>query len=376
MTRIALAILLLLLCPANAFAHKPSDSYLTLSIAGSEVAGQWDIALRDLDFAFGLDADGDGAITWGEVKAKREAIIAYAMARLTIAADGAACPASVADILIDNHSDGAYAILRLRALCPRPPNPLQVAYRLFFDIDPQHKGLLRLEAGGQTSTAVFSPANASQEFAVERRDLWPQFLAYFEAGVEHIWTGYDHILFLLSLLLPAVMMLDAGRWAARQGLRAAFIDVLKIVTAFTLAHSITLAIATLRLVELPSRLTESAIAFTVVLAALNNIFPLVPARRWMAGFGFGLIHGFGFASALIDLGLPSGALALALAGFNIGVEAGQAAIVAIFLPLAYLSRRTDFYRTVVLRGGSGIIVFIAALWFLERSLDLKFLPVH
>ena len=166
------------------------------------------------------------------------------------------------------------------------------------------------------------------------------------------------------------------RWVPSEGFRAAFIDVLKIVTAFTVAHSITLSLATLQVVSLPARISESAIAMSVVLAALNNLFPIILGRRWVVAFCFGLIHGFGFASVLTDLGLPSGVLALALVGFNLGVEVGQIAIVAIFLPVAYLLRRTWLYRSLVLVGGSSAIVAVAALWFVERAFNLKFLPIH
>ena len=162
----------------------------------------------------------------------------------------------------------------------------------------------------------------------------------------------------------------------RSRLRTAFIDVLKIVTAFTVAHSFTLSLATLQVVSLPARISESAIAMSVVLAALNNLFPIIRGRRWVVAFCFGLIHGFGFASVLTDLGLPSGVLALALIGFNLGVEVGQIAIVAIFLPVAYLLRRTWLYRSLVLVGGSSAIVAVAALWFVERAFNLKFLPIH
>ena len=182
MRRIALVFLLLASWAEVAHAHKPSDSYLVLSPDGASIAGQWDIALRDLDFAIGLDADGDGAITWGEVKAKREDIIAYAMARLAIAADGAPCPATVAEILIDNHSDGAYAVLRFAAACPHAPQSLLVAYRLFADLDPQHRGLLRLETAGQTRTAIFGPGNPQQSFAADGQGLWRQFGEYWAAG--------------------------------------------------------------------------------------------------------------------------------------------------------------------------------------------------
>ncbi len=373
--RLLLALLLCLGC-SFAHAHKPSDSYLTLWVRGDVVSGQWDIALRDLDFAIGLDADGNGEITWGEVKAKHKEIAAYAMARLSIASDRAICPIAISEHLIDNHSDGAYAVLRFAAACPHAPAELQVSYRLFSDIDPQHKGLLRLDAGGQTRTAIFSPETAQQTFEMAGPGTWKQFLDYLATGVEHIWKGYDHILFLLSLLLPAVGAPGQKRWVPSEGFRSSCIDVLKIVTAFTIAHSTTLSLATLRVVSLPARISESAIAVSVVLAALNNLFPLVRGKRWVVAFFFGLIHGFGFATVLSDLGLPRSALALALVGFNLGVETGQITIVGMFLPLAYLLRRTRLYRDFVLVGGSCAIVAVAALWFVERALDLRFLPVH
>ncbi|RYE96019.1 MAG: HupE/UreJ family protein, partial [Oxalobacteraceae bacterium] len=191
--------------------------------------------------------------------------------------------------------------------------------------------------------------------------------------VWHIWIGFDHILFLLSLLLPAVLVLRDRRWEGRTTFRAAAIDVLKIVTAFTLAHSITLTLATLGVVSLPSRLVESAIAASVALAALNNVWPLFHGRRALVAFAFGLIHGFGFASVLLDLGLPKAALLLSLVGFNVGVELGQLAIVLLFLPLAYLARNTLLYRRGVLGLGSCLIVLVALAWLVERSMDVKLL---
>ena len=127
------------------------------------------------------------------------------------------------------------------------------------------------------------------------------------------------------------------RWAAAPSFKAAFADVFKVVTAFTVAHSITLSLAALGVISLPSRLVESAIAVSVVLAALNNVRSVVYGGRWIIAFCFGLIHGFGFASVLTDLGLPQESMLLALVAFNLGVELGQLAIVAVFLPLA-LSR--------------------------------------
>ena len=125
------AALLLAACVAPADAHKPSDSYLTLVVDGAQITGQWDIALRDLDFAIGLDANQDDAITWGEVRAKQADIAAYALSRLRLGPEGAACPAQTTEQLIDNHSDGAYAVLRFMATCAAAPRTLTVAYHLW-----------------------------------------------------------------------------------------------------------------------------------------------------------------------------------------------------------------------------------------------------
>ena len=370
--------LLLALCSASAMAHKPSDSYLTLKVTGQQVDGQWDIALRDLDMAIGLDADGNQELTWNEVRARHGAIAAYALARLKLALpDGSACPLVIAAQMLDDHSDGAYAVLTLRARCPADVTTLDVDYTLLFDIDPQHKGLLRLEHGAltstSTSTAIFTPERAQQSLHVAGASRWRQFVDYVKHGVWHIWIGFDHILFLLSLLLPAVLVRRDGAWHGGAGLRPAVIDVLKIVTAFTLAHSITLSLATLGVLALPSRVVESAIAASVALAALNNVWPLFQRRRAVAAFGFGLIHGFGFASVLLDLGLPASSLLLSLLGFNAGVELGQLGIVALFLPLAFLARNTAFYRKAVLYGGSALILVIALVWLAERAFNLKIL---
>ena len=367
-----------LLLAGAAQAHKPSDSYLSVTVDGERVSGRWDIALRDLDFAIGLDADGDGLITWGEVRARHADIAAYAAARLALAADGVNCALEVGTQLVDEHTDGAYSVLPLRFACPRAaPASLTLNYTLFSDIDPQHRGLLNLTVNGATRTAIFGPQAAQQSFDMRGASRLTQLLDYLREGVWHIWVGFDHILFLLSLLLPAVGIWagrGAAHWQPVERFGQAFWDVLRIVTAFTVAHSITLSLATLGLVTLPSRFVESSIAASVVLAALNNVYPVAHGRRWMVAFGFGLLHGFGFASVLVDLGLPQGALALALLGFNLGVECGQLAIVAAVLPLAYAARRSWFYRRVVLLGGSLLIAVVAAIWFVERAFNLKWLP--
>lgn len=372
-----LAALFLLSMEDAAFAHKPSDSYLKLDVDGATINGQWDIALRDLDFAIGLDSNQDSAITWGEVKAKHGEIAAYALSRLTLGSGGAQCAPLMREHLIDNHSDGAYAILRFTATCPSAPAILEAGYRLFFDIDPQHRGLLNLSSEGANRAGIFSVDEPVQQFTLAESSKIAQFVDYLKEGVLHIWSGYDHILFLLSLLLPAVLVRSVASrkvWTASPGFGTATWGVLKVVTAFTVAHSVTLSLATLGVVGLPSRLVESAIAASVVLAAVNNIFPIVHGGRWIIAFSFGLIHGFGFASVLVDLGLPQGSLLLALVAFNLGVEVGQLAIVAVFLPLAYAARDTLFYRRAILVGGSSCVALIASLWLVQRALNVVLMP--
>jgi hypothetical protein len=264
--------------------------------------------LRDLDYAIGLDADGNGEITWREVKAKHKEIAAYALARLAIAADGANCPITIIQHLIDNHSDGAYEVMRFTVGCPSAPQILGIKYTLFFDVDPQHRGLLRVEDQGGTHTAVFSPDHETWQLEAHWVALRRQFLDFFQTGVWHIWTGFDHILFLCALLLPAVLELRGGKWQAVTTFRRAFLDVINIVTAFTIAHSITLSLAVLGFITLPSPLIESTIAASVIVAALNNLYPLIEKRLWVVAFVFGLVHGLGFANVLTDLGLPKSAL--------------------------------------------------------------------
>jgi len=369
----ALLLFALWTAPIPALAHKASDSYLTLTRTGSDsaaISGRWDIALRDVDNAITLDTNGDGDISWGEVRAKHRAIADYALSRLAIESNGASCNIASGEQLIDQHSDGAYTVLRFSGNCPRPGATLTVDYRLLFDIDPQHRGLLQYVEAGAASSVIFGVDSHRQSIGGAAAGPFEQFRQYVRDGIWHIWLGFDHILFLLSLLLPAVLLRRGHAWLPATSFGAVAIDVAKIVTAFTIAHSITLTLATLGVVSPNGRWIESGIALSVALAALNNVFPLVKNGRWVAAFGFGLIHGFGFASALKDLGLPTGSLVLSLFGFNVGVEIGQLAIVALFLPIAFALRETWAYRRALLAGGSIAIATIAGVWLVERAFNV------
>jgi hypothetical protein len=368
-------------------AHKPSDSYLTLSPQGTQVAVRWDVALRDLDNELGLDADDDGQLSWGEVRKRERDIESFALPQLKVRAGGAACQIVEdppgrprVELRLDRHSDGTYAVMSFVFSCRAPVAALDVEYHLFAATDPTHRGILRVIApspgAGVPAAAVLGPDSAVRHFELSRPSIGQTLRDFINEGIWHIWLGFDHVLFLLSLLLPAVLngadSRTQGAWPGpgANSMRGATLDVLKTVTAFTLAHSITLTLAVLDLVSLPSRFVESAIALTVVLASLNNLRPVVRDRRWLAAFAFGLIHGFGFAAALKDLGLSARSLAVSLFGFNLGVELGQLAIVVAFMPLAYLGRNTRFYRVGVLGAGSAAVAIVACCWFVERAFDV------
>ena len=222
---------------------------------------------------------------------------------------------------------------------------------------------------------VFTAGQTEVRFGVRQLDRWRQFSDYLREGIRHIWGGVDHLLFLIALLLPAPLVASAGGLVPRKTFGAVVREVLKVVTAFTLAHSITLSLAVLGALRLPARWVEAAIAFSVFAAAWNNLRPFLPGRAWMLAFGFGLVHGLGFAGALSQLGLPRQAKGLALLAFNLGVEAGQLAIVALVLPAIFAARRTRAYQPLVLRIGSLLIAWIAAIWLIERVFGFELLPL-
>ena len=366
--RLTVLLAAVLLCLAGAaHAHKASDAFVSLDLAGASVQGRVDVALRDLDLALGLDRDGDGALTWGEVRARRADVEAYVLARLTLSAEGAVCPARATGFAIDEHSDGRYAVVSLAAGCPRAPAKLRVEYGLLFDEDALHRGILRLTTNGGVATAVFAPDARVQELAADGSGRLARFATFVREGVHHIASGTDHIAFLLALLLPAVLVGGAGGWKPAPVFRPVLREVLKVVTAFTAAHSLTLSLAALGFVHVPSRLVESAIAFSVLVCALANLRPAAPRLGPAFAFGFGLVHGLGFASALSDLGSDAATRLATLLGFNLGVELGQLTLVALFLPAAFLGRATTLYRRGLVGAGSVAVAGLACIWLAERA---------
>jgi hypothetical protein len=374
-----IAALAVLLVTTVASAHSSSNSYLGIDVAGDTLRVQWSIALRDLDYAIGLDSDGDGAVTWGEVRARAAAIDAYALSRLAFTADGAPCVAGPVEHLADQLSDGGYVVLRFQAACPAPPHRLGVQYRLLFDLDPQHRGLLRLTLDGVTHAAALSPAQPAANFDAKAR-FGATFQEFFVAGVAHLFGGADHLLFVVMLLVPAMFarrsdgLARLSHWVAVPRFGPAFLEAVKVLSAFTLAHALTLTSAVLGHVPAAAPVIEAGIALTILATAIDNVWHVLPGRRWMLAFCFGLIHGFGYAGTLGPLALPPLPLAAALLSFNLGLEAAQLVVAAVLLPAGFLARNSRIYRARLLPGLSGAVALLALLWFTDKAAGVQLLP--
>ena len=376
----AIFMLLALLPPSHAaHAHSASSSYLHVDVQGRDLVVQWSIALRDLDYAIGLDTDGDGDVTWGELRQHANAVDAYALARLRLSADGQPCPFGIVTNLADHLSDGAYAVLRLRAVCPVKPQRVAVRYGLLFDLDPLHRGLLTLTISGVPHAFALSPT-----VPVAEADLGSSYAetirSFFLTGVNHLLTGIDHMLFVTMLLVPAMYQRRAHSFGPDAELvpvaefRGMFLESLKVLSAFTLAHGTTLTLSVLHIVYIPERLSEAGIALTILVTALDNMLHFLPGRRWPLAFAFGLVHGLGFATALGPMSLPPLALGFALISFNLGLEAAQVTIAAVVLPFGYLLRFTNLYPHRILPAVSGLVALTAAAWFTDRAAGLGLMP--
>ena len=374
---VALALAWLgVLSPSVVHAHSSSNSYLTLSTSGPALTLRADVHMRDLDLIFDLDVNRDGQVTWGEAQARSPELNDWLGRGIVLTASDQKCALGPADLQVSEHADGTYLSAQWVVNCPGVPSAAEAVearmalrYDLIFAQDSLHRGLLKVDFGDEQSSALLSPERP--EAQISRADSSPLkvFGRYILEGVWHIWIGIDHIVFLLSLLVLAPLQSSRQRvvhWQAAKHPRPVVLDVLAVVTAFTVAHSITLGLTITDWLAPPADLVEPAIAISVVLAALNNLLGFSALKRWRLAFVFGLIHGFGFASVLLDLGLPASALLAALGGFNIGVELGQLAIVGLFLPVAWLLRHTVFYRYVVVGCGSAAVVVLGLFWTLDR----------
>jgi len=363
-----LALVVLSFWAVPARAHKASDSYLLLEADSQGARGRWDIALRDLNDALALDTNADGQLTWGELRASEPRIHEYASASLHAWSETRPCPLRFGALSTIEHSDGMYAALDVTLVCPAPTSSLRLRYDLLFSLDAQHRGIVRV--GPTAAPIVLTKARREASLGLSRSGV-AAFSAAVRVGVEHILQGYDHLLFLLALLLPSPLRRETGHWVAAGRFRTVLGDVVRIVTAFTVAHSLTLGLSAAHLVVLPARFVESAIALSVVLAAANNLYPVVRSERWFAALALGLLHGFGFAATLADAGLSKSSFLRTLLGFNFGVELGQLGVVLSVLPVMYGLSKWKPYRRFGLPLGSAAVLAVASIWLVERALDLR-----
>lgn len=379
MNRILLAVLALLapLAAGPAAAHTQSYGFLTVTATADAIDGTLALAVRDLDAAVGLDTDADGSITWGEVRGQETVLAPTVLSGLRLGPPGAPCAHAPAPLMTETRGGEPYLVLPFRADCSGSVSggDLEIGYDLLFDVDAQHRLIATVATDGATRNLVLTPSERTATLLAAGTDGFELFLGFVVHGAHHIWIGYDHILFVITLMLGAVVERRGGRWVPVGSGREALIAICKVVTAFTVAHSVTLALAALDVVRLPPVLIETAIAATITLAALNLVFPLVTQRLWMLAFGFGLIHGFGFANVLADLDLPATNLVTALVAFNIGVELGQLAIVAVLLPGLLLLAKRPLYARTALPAAAVLIAAVGTAWLVGRTLDVEILPI-
>lgn len=364
-------ILLLLLAWASieVNAHQMSTAYFTAETNRAGLLdGQLQVRLYDLELALGVD-NGDGQLLWQEVLDRQEAITHYLTVNLFFVRGEQNCSMVLPQPWqLDTHFNEPYLVLPVRAQCPLAGEWV-INYHAFFNEDSQHKllltSLVETDTTSHGSSRVMTANQRSLTLNSQEGDRWVTVQEFIQQGVIHIWIGIDHILFLCCLLLTCVVRRQAGRWVADSNLAGIVRRTIWIVTAFTLAHSVTLSATALGWIALPSRWVEVGIAATVIVVALNNVFPLVQ-RLSVLTFGFGLLHGMGFAGVLNELGLPGDQKLLTVLAFNVGVELGQLAIVLLALPLLVWARHYRWYRQYALAGGSLLIAAIAVKWLFER----------
>jgi HupE / UreJ protein len=355
-----LALAILPLIGVVAQAHSVGTSYLHIDQASGKASPQAtvELSLRDLEFAIGLDSNHDTRITWAEVLAGRTALTAYIGNRLILRRGEQSCGSSVTDLLINQHADGPYAVLMMTLTCPAS-GQLSMQSNLLFDIDDSHRTLLNFNTPHSQLVSVLTSATRSWSEPIGATGGWSALGRFIEQGIWHIWTGFDHLAFLLLLLLPLMRPQTDSK-------RQTMIKALRIVTAFTLAHSITLACAAFKYISLPSRWVEAAIAASIVMTGLMNLWPRTARFGVVMAFGFGLIHGLGFAAALAELTANARSRILPLIGFNLGVELGQLVVVAAFLPLLLLGRNAILLRQRGVAAGSLSVSVLGMIWLAQR----------
>ena len=362
MSRLSL-LLLLMMNSLLLQAHSSSESYLNLNVNEHKLSGYWQIAVSDLDMAIGLDQNQDGNITWAEISASKKRLMGYVGSSLQLDQATGPCQIDVSDILLANKSAGIFMHFPMQIQCVEQVDDLQMLFSLLFDKDVQHHIIWQLADQHGQYSGIAGADSRAQDVRLGRSSWMSGFIDFVQQGVWHIWIGLDHILFVLLLIFSIEKALPQQQ---KNHHRQRLSLILKTVTAFTLAHSITLIMAVLGWVSLNSAWVEAIIALSVVLAGLNFIFGWINERLWPFAFGFGLIHGFGFASVLLDLGPQQGQLIINLLAFNLGVELGQLAIVLLTVPLLLMLMRYRLFALRFMQTGVWGVVFMASFWCVER----------
>lgn len=371
----SLAALSVAALPSVAHAHHPALSSFVSQVTADKVDVFFELNAIAATKAWKLDTDGNNIIDGDEFSAGREAVLTYVDGHFTMSNGPHACVRGEIERFEASENLDKFRILTSYT-CPGPPGEITYENKLFLELAEGHQHVARLQVGENIVTHVFergaskyilnasilappTPDAAGSPPAAPQTNWVEVFFAFIWQGILHILIGIDHILFVIALVLVV----------------RRFKQLALIVTSFTLAHSITLALGALEIVVLPSALVESVIALSIVYVAAENIFVDEPKARYVVTFLFGLIHGFGFSSVLRDVGLPEDALVPALLAFNIGVEIGQLAIVAPLFPLVVWLRKksaTGYRRTVWVV--SGLVGLVALVWFVERAFDLSIFP--
>jgi hypothetical protein len=370
MKRVATALLLLTLGvlahAPPAFAHATSTSFLILELpdGGEPVRLRWDLSLQDIVWVVFIDADYDGKVTWKELQDARPALTTAVLAQISVQRGGTPCAMRIGDFALAERAEQNFLSVALTAACPRA-GLLTVGGSLFMIGDASQRVLLSATHGHEKLAGVMSAADPTWTQPAHA-SAWGSFVRFIGEGVWHVLIGYDHVAFVLLLLLPSVLRPVNGKWQGATGLAQVARDIFTIITAFTIAHSTTLALAVTGTVKLPAQPIEVAIAASIAAAGALNLLPHLSGLRLPLAFGFGFVHGFGFANALSEIDAAGSSLLPLLAGFNIGVELAQLSIVAIVLPLIYAMRGRRWYAGGVLPLGSCALGAAGLVWLVQR----------
>lgn len=376
-------MILMMLAGTQLYAHDAGESYVFVKVYDHSLDGRFEISFQDLNKAMGYD-NPDSMINKNNLDQHLEDIYAFYRQRVQFSNDGTPYTFAFSgyDIMEIRVSDYVMLPFNILENVPKIPEKFKVDYNVLFDIVPEHKAFLVIEHHWKNqvynneavATLVFTDNKRSDILDLGNPSLFKGFMGVLNLGMTHIWEGIDHVLFIIALILPAVMYREEKQWLPVNEFKPAFIYLVKVISFFTIAHSITISLAATGIVDLPGSVVEPLIAASIIVAAIDIIYPIFKGRIGWVVFGFGLFHGFGFAGLLTSRGVLGEHLMVSLLGFNLGVEIGQLVIILVAFPIIYLVRKYAFYPNLVMRVGAAALIFVAAIWFVERTFDVE-IPV-